>query len=67
MNLAKWQIDYIQKKSIAGGNGVARPKTITDLVVEEKERKSRESTNYGTPEKVRRILAADEAQLNELT
>ena len=58
MNLARWSIDYHQKKSKAEPS--PRPKSITDLVVEEKEKKRRQAGN-GTPEHVKRILRADEA------
>ena len=64
MNLARWSIDYIQKKSKAEPS--PRPKSITDLVVEEREKK-RQQSGGGTPEHVKRILRADEAQLDALT
>ena len=62
MNLARWSIDYVQKKSKAEPS--PRPRSITDMVVEEKRRRDQQS---GTPEHIQRILAADEAQLDVLT
>ena len=62
MNHAKWSIDYLQKQSKA--NIEPRAKSITELVIEEKSKIKRETD---TPEHVKRILKADEAQLNALT
>ena len=62
MNLARWSIDYVQKKSKAEPS--PRPRSITDMVVEEKRRRDQQN---GTPEHIQRILAADEAQLDVLT
>ena len=50
MNLARWSIDYIQKKSKKDPS--PRPKTITELVVEEKLQRPNRPTDRVTPNHV---------------
>ena len=62
MNLARWSIDYMQKKQKADPS--PRP-TVTDLLVGSKDRNHEQGND--APEHIRRILAADEAQLETMT
>ena len=65
MNLARWSIDYVQKKSKAEVS--QRAKSITDSSVVQDQTKTTKNSKTGTPDNVKRILAADEAQLDLLT
>ena len=65
MNHARWNIDYIHKKM--SGERVPKAKSISQLVLEEKQRTQKhQESRSGTPDKIRRILKVDQAQLDEL-
>ena len=63
MQHARWNVDYIHKKNT--GQNLPQKKSISQLVLEEKRQQKYTATD-ATSEQVRRILEADQSNLDQL-